>query len=172
MCPMEAIDVGLRPLRATDAPDLHRTCFPDQPTQAVRDHLDWCLTEQEKGRLVCLVAAANEGAAVADSQVVAIGQLAVLHGNGEIGSLVVAPNFRRQGIGTALVRALVERARQRRLQAVEITADVERPWIRAWYERLGFVYRRKHDFPDQRVAVLTMDLTQGDPQCPLPHASP
>ena len=152
---MEAIDVGLRQLKATDAPDLHRTCFSDQPTQVVRDHLDWCLAEQEKGRLVCLVAEADECA-------VAIGQLTLLKGRGEIGSLIVAPAQRLQGTGTALVRGLVEQARQRRLQAVEITADVERPWIRAWYERLGFVYQREHDFPDQRVAVLAMDLTQGD----------
>ena len=147
----------LRPAAPSDAHSLHEACFPDQTLDQVREHLRWCLAEEEKGRLVCLVAAAN-------GQAVAIGQLAVLRDAGEIGSLVVAPAQRRQGIGTALVYALIERARQRHLRAVEITADVQRPWIRAWYERLGFVCRREHDYPGERVAVLTMDLTQGAPQ--------
>jgi ribosomal protein S18 acetylase RimI-like enzyme len=147
----------LRPAAPSDAHSLHEACFPDQTLDQVREHLRWCLAEEEKGRLVCLVAAAN-------GQAVAIGQLAVLRDAGEIGSLVVAPNCRRQGIGTALVRALVERARQRRLRAVEITANVEQRWIRAWYERLGFTHQREHDYPGERVAVLTMDLTQGDPK--------
>jgi N-acetylglutamate synthase-like GNAT family acetyltransferase len=95
-------------------------------------------------------------------QAVASGQLALRSDAGEIGSLIVAPACRRQGMGTALVRALLAQARQRQVRALEISANVDLPWIRAWYERLGFTYQREHEFPDERVALLTMDL-QGDP---------
>jgi ribosomal protein S18 acetylase RimI-like enzyme len=147
--------VPVRKLDATDAPDLHRDCFPDQSLHEVEDYVGWCLREQAQGRLVCLVAEI-EGRAIAS------GQLALHCGNGEIGSLIVAPSHRRQGIGTAIARALIAQARQHRVRTLEISANVESPWIRAWYERLGFTYQREHVFPDERVALLTMDL-QGDP---------
>lgn len=142
----------VRQLRAADAADLHRTCFPDHSLREVQDHVRWCLSEQRRGRLVCLVAECH-------GQTVASAQLALLHGKSEIGSLIVAPPHRRQGIGTALMQALIEQARQHGVQTLEITANIEQPWIRAWYERLGFTFQREHDYPHERVAVLTMDLT-------------
>jgi ribosomal protein S18 acetylase RimI-like enzyme len=148
--------VTVRPLRATDAPDLHHHCFSDQSLRQVEDYLRWCLAEQAHGRLVCLVAAV-------DGQAVASGQLALYEYGAEIGSLVVSADHRRQGIGTALVRALIAEAQQRRVRTLEISANVEPPWIRAWYERLGFTFQREHTFPDERVAVLTMNLTEGEP---------
>jgi ribosomal protein S18 acetylase RimI-like enzyme len=146
--------VIVRKLKPADAADLQRTCFRSQALREVQDHVRWCLTEQEHHRLVCLVTEVN-------GQAVASAQLALLQGYGEIGSLVVAPALRRQGIGTALILALIEQARQRGVQTVEISADVDCHWIRAWYERLGFTYQREHEFPDEHVAVLAMDLTQG-----------
>jgi ribosomal protein S18 acetylase RimI-like enzyme len=92
---------------------------------------------------------------------VASGQLALHADRAEIGSLVVAVAHRRKGIGTALVRALVERAREQGVREIEISARLAAPWIRAWYERIGFAYQREHDFPDERVAILAMDLTPG-----------
>ena len=153
----------IRPLKVTDVTALHHNCYTGRPLREVQDHLTRFLAGQKEGRLVCLVAEV-------DGQAVATGQLTLLPGArparraaAEIGSLVVAPAYRRQGIGTALIRALIEQARQRRVQTLEIAADVDRPWLRAWYERLGFTYQREHDFPGQRVALLTMDLTEGDP---------
>jgi ribosomal protein S18 acetylase RimI-like enzyme len=146
---------SLRLALPSDASDLHKSCFPEQTLEKTQEYLRWCLAEQTRGRLVCLVAEEN-------GQAVAIGQLALLRNKGEIGSLVVSRDYRRKGIGTALVQALIEQARQRHLHTLEITANVNTPWIRAWYERLGFTYRREHDFPGERVALLTMDLTQGD----------
>jgi ribosomal protein S18 acetylase RimI-like enzyme len=155
---------ALRRAAASDAHSLQRTCLGDRSLAQVEERLRWCLSEREKGRLVCLVAEVN-------GQTVAIGQLAIRQDEGEIGSLIVAPAYRRQGIGTALVQALIEQAQQQRLHSLEITANVTRPWIRAWYERLGFTYLCEHDFPDERVAILTMDLAQGDQTLPT-HASP
>jgi ribosomal protein S18 acetylase RimI-like enzyme len=149
--------VIVRQFQATDAPSLSHTCYLDRPIEQVQAHLRWLLSEQVKGRLVCLVAQVDERA-------VASGHLALLRAKGEIGSIYVAPNHRRQGIGTALVQALIEQAQLRPVETLVITANVNAPWIRAWYERLGFTFDRFHDFPGERVAILTMDLAQGDRQ--------
>ena len=146
----------IRRLKTTDAPDLHQNCFFDQSLREVQDYVDWCLAEQAQGRLVPLVVEVD-GCAVAS------GQLALYCYGGEIGSLVVAPAHRRKGFGTALVRALIAQARLHRVRTLEISANVESPWIRTWYERLGFTLQREHEYPDERVALLTMNLTQGDP---------
>jgi ribosomal protein S18 acetylase RimI-like enzyme len=140
----------------TDALDLHHNCFPEQSLDEVQDYLRWCMNQQAKGRMMRLVAEV-------DGQAVANGQLTLLRDRGEIGSLVVAAPYRRRGIGTALVRALVEHAREHNLRTIEISASPHAPWIRAWYERLGFVYQGSHTFPRQeQVAILQMTIVSQD----------
>jgi len=147
-----------------DAADLHGNCFPEQTLDEVEDYLRWCLTQQAKGRIVRLVAQV-------DGQAVANGQLTIQRNQGEIGSLVVAPAYRRRGIGTALIGALIEEARRHQVQAVEITARLDAAWVQAWYQRLGFVCIDEHDFGDERVAVLRIALAgyqEGANPCPTP----
>jgi len=148
--------LSLHPARLTDAFDLCRNCFPEQSLNEVKDYLRWCINQQAKGRMVRLVAET-------DSQVVANGQLTILHDRGEIGSLVVAAPCRRRGIGTALVQALIEKAREHNVHTLEISARADMPWIQAWYRRLGFVFQGNHTFPDQeQVVMLQMVLTSHD----------
>ena len=145
--------ISLRPARQTDAFDLGRNCFPEQTLDEVQGYLYWCLPHQARGRVVRLVAEM-------DGQVIANGQLTLLRDRGEIGSLVVAPPYRQRGIGTALVQALLRHARQHNLCTIEISASTNMPWIRAWYERLGFVYQGEHTFPGQeQVAILQLTLS-------------
>jgi ribosomal protein S18 acetylase RimI-like enzyme len=144
--------VSLRPARLTDAFSLYRNCFPEQSLKEVQDHLRWCVAQQAKGRVVRLVAEA-------DGKVVANGQLAILHDRGEIGSLVVAAPYRRRGLGTALVQALVAEGRRRQVHTLEISARADAPWIEAWYRRLGFVHHKTHDYPGKEyVTILRMAL--------------
>lgn len=94
-----------------------------------------------------------------DGEVIANGELSTQRGRGEIGSLIVAPAYRRRGIGRALADALIEEARSRRLCCLEITARCDAPWVQAWYERLGFSLVGEHTFPgNERVAILRMRL--------------
>jgi ribosomal protein S18 acetylase RimI-like enzyme len=158
----KACDFSIRSASLADAADLHANCFPEQALNEVQDYLRWCLAQQAKGRMVRLVAEA-------DGLVVANGQFAILRGQGEIGSLVVAPAYRRRGIGTALISALIEQARRGQMHTIEITAHLDKPWVQAWYQRLGFAYTSEHDFGDERVAVLHMALARhpkGDDLCP------
>ena len=139
--------------RLTHAADLHRNCFPEHTLAKVQEHLRWCMNQQAKGRLLRLLAEVN-------GQAVANGQLSILRKQAEIGSLIVAPAYRRRGIGTALIEALIKEARRRQVHSVEITARLDAPWVKAWYQRLGFLYTGEHDFGDERVAVLLLTLTE------------
>jgi ribosomal protein S18 acetylase RimI-like enzyme len=153
--------ISFRPARMTDTFALGRNCFPEQTLDEVHEYLQWCLDQQERGRMTRLVVEMN-------GQAIANGQLTLLRDRGEIGSLVVAAAYRQRGIGTALVLALVEHATKHDLRAIEISAPAEAPWIRAWYERLGFVYQGDHIYPGpERVAILHMTLN-GDKKTPCP----
>jgi GNAT superfamily N-acetyltransferase len=148
--------VSLCPARPTDALDLRRNCFPQRPLCEIAEYLRWCTERQAKGHIVCLVAKV-------DNQAVANGQLTILRSEGEIGSLVVAAPYRRKGIGTALLQALIAKAREANVHTIEITARADTPWIEAWYRRIGFVFQGVHTFPgDEQVAVLRMTLTSRD----------
>jgi ribosomal protein S18 acetylase RimI-like enzyme len=154
--------ISLRSVQLSDAFDLHHNCFSEQAFDQVYDYLEWCESEQAKDRIVRLVA-------TEDGQVIANGELAIRRDWGEIGSLVVAAPCRQRRIGTALIGALIAQARAHKVRTLEITARADTPWIRAWYERLGFVFQRDHTFPGQeQVAILHMALDDHDEeaQCP------
>lgn len=120
----------------------------------VRDYLRWCLAQVGKGRMTRLVAEVG-------GCVVASGQLAIARQHGEIGSLVVAAEYRRQGIGQALLQALIHEARERRLCTLEIWAHADVSWLRAWYERCGFTISDERVLPREgRTVVLRMTLEQ------------
>ncbi|WP_328870003.1 GNAT family N-acetyltransferase [Streptomyces sp. NBC_00287] len=75
------------------------------------------------------------------------GVRAALPGCPEIGGLAVAEELRSRGIGTALVRAAEELARQRGLTVVGIGVGKDNPRAAALYERLG--YRSLTDYLDR-----------------------
>jgi N-acetylglutamate synthase-like GNAT family acetyltransferase len=145
----------VRAIRPTDAGDLHRNCYPEQPLGELRTYLNWCRTQMAKGRMERLVAEV-------DGHAVGNGQLTIRRREGEIGSLVVAPAHRRRGIGRSILAALVSRAAQHGVQVLEIAATEEAVWLRAWYERLGFVPSERQILPrGQRIVVLRMVLASG-----------
>ena len=125
------MDVIIRPARLDDAKALHRHCYPEYSFDDVRDYLTWCLRQADKGWIVRLVAEV-------DGQAVGNAQLTLWRQNGEIGSLVVAPDYRRRGLARRLLTALIEEADRRGLEALEICADERTPSIVAFYRRLGF----------------------------------
>jgi GNAT superfamily N-acetyltransferase len=149
--PLRAV---VRRLRASDAADLQRGCYPDQSLDMVQAYADWCLRQMEVGRLVRLVVEVG-GRAVANGQLTLQGEQA------EIGSLVVAPAYRRRGIGGQLLRALIAKARRHGVCSLVLAASVEEPWLRAWYEREGFGHARERVLPrEERVWVLHMALQE------------
>lgn len=60
---------------------------------------------------------------------------------GEVGlveDVVISPAFRKQGIGQALVDAVVEWAKQRRLKRLQLLADSENAPALTFYRQLGW----------------------------------
>ena len=55
--------------------------------------------------------------------------------DGHIGRMAVLPEWRRSGVGAAIMRALLNEARRRGLASVELSAQCH---ARRFYERLGF----------------------------------
>jgi ribosomal protein S18 acetylase RimI-like enzyme len=125
------VDAMIRPAQMDDAEALHRYCYPEAELTDVRDYLAWCLRPSQMGRIIRLVAEVN-------GQVVGNVQLTVWGETGEIGSLVVAPAFRRQGIARLLLSTLITEAQQRDLVSLEIRVNEQEPAILAFYQQLGF----------------------------------
>jgi len=151
---MTAAGWSIRPVRLSDAADLQRNCFSGQSLRAVEDYLMWCLAQADKGRMVRLVVEL-------EGEVIASGQLALRHREGEIGSLEVAPGHRKKGVGNVLLGALMQEAQGRDLCAVEIMADANVTWLRTWYERRGFVYQDERCLArGERVAYLRWSPTE------------
>jgi ribosomal protein S18 acetylase RimI-like enzyme len=124
-------DAIIRPARLDDAEALRNHCYSSFRFDDVRDYLAWCLRQADKGWIVRLVAEVG-GQAVGNAQLTQWGQ------SGEIGSLVVAPDYRRRGLARRLLAALIDEADRRGLEALEISASEGQPFIVALYQRLGF----------------------------------
>lgn len=133
-------DFVLRSVRLGDAEALWRNCFSQNTLDETREYLAWCLSQMEKERVVRLVAQVG-------GEVVANAQLTLWPDRGEIGSLVVAEGYRRRGIATALVKALMEEAGKRGMQRLEIGARVSEPALMALYQRWGFAPDREIELP-------------------------
>jgi len=144
---------SVRPLRLSDAVDLQKNCYPEHRLAEVRDYAQWCILQMDKGRMVRLVVEAG-------GEVVANGQLTLHPVCSEIGSLLVSSAFRRKGVGTALLEALVAEAHKRRVRTIEVMASSEAAWLQEWYRRQGFADYGEKILPgDERVAVLRRSLS-------------
>jgi GNAT superfamily N-acetyltransferase len=61
-----------------------------------------------------------------------------LEGTAHLEQLAVHPDHQRQGIGTGLVRAAVQRAGNAGHARLTLSTYADVPWNRPYYERLGF----------------------------------
>jgi len=129
--PCQAEGIDIRPLTLSDADDLQRNCFPNEPDQSVSDYVQRALGFVERGQAKHLVAEAN-GQAVANAQMLCWRKRA------EIGSLVVAEPLRGQGIGSALIKALSAAAVELGAEQIEIGAEKHDQRVLELYQRLGF----------------------------------
>ncbi|RAJ71439.1 ribosomal protein S18 acetylase RimI-like enzyme [Streptomyces sp. Amel2xB2] len=90
----------------------------------------------------------------------AFGEVAA-EGEGEFRMLAVRPEGRGRGAGEALVRACVERARERGLRRLVLSSTGEMATAHRLYGRLGFVRAPERDwYPYQDLAlhVFVLDL--------------
>ncbi len=76
-----------------------------------------------------------------------------------IGRLMVHPDFQGRGIGTRLMKAIEDRFADARSWEL-FTGELSAGNIRL-YERLGYRFNRREQFPGSRVAVVFMVKTGG-----------
>lgn len=154
--------------RATpdDAAALQRACWPEWPATAVRDFLERLNASAARGRGYA-TAALCEGAHIG------FGQLTLWRDAAEIGDLIVTPARRGQGIGTAIIAHLADKARAWGITRLEIGAALSNPRALALYKRLGFAPQRVIDISlnggaPEPVVYLAMAL---EAKSPNPHRS-
>lgn len=124
--------IAIRPVRTGDTPGLCAACWPERDFESVYRFVMRARQAAAQGRGLGAVALDDAGA------VTAYGQLMLWPRCGEISDLIVAPDQRGKGIGTAVVQYLTRAAREMGTGCVEIGVQAHNTGALALYRRLGF----------------------------------
>ena len=127
--------LSFRPMTLADTSALHQNLWPERSIESVTAFLERCAVQMEGKRALAVVAES-------DGQVIAFALLTFWRDVSEIGDLIVTPDQRSQGVGSAMIAHLIEAARERGIVRVEIGAALSNPRALALYKRLGFVPHR------------------------------
>ena len=149
-------NIHIRPVRLADLEPLRQSCWPERSPDSVYHFIMRMREIARQRRGLGVVAAREEG------HVLGYGQVMVWPRCGEISDLIVAPAYRSQGIGTALIQYLVRTARDMHMNCVDIGAALSNPGAVALYRRLGFrdSYKQQFDLGhgDEDVLYLRLKL--------------
>lgn len=124
--------ITLRPLHATDIESLHEHCYPDQELIALHAKLESSLAWQEKGQRVHIVVVDL------DQRVIGAGHVGRYGRKAEIADIIISPNARNQGFGSALTQHLCYIAKEQQWHPLEIGVLAENRGALRLYKRLGF----------------------------------
>jgi acetyltransferase len=150
--------ITVRPIRPEDEPllvNFHHTL--SERTVYMR-YFHWMKLEQRTAherltrmcfldydRQMALVAERDDPAS-GERQIVAVGRLVKSHTVEEAElAVIVSDGFQRRGIGTAVVRQLVDFARAEKLQRITATVLFENRPMQKVFERLGFRMKQTAD---------------------------
>ena len=94
------------------------------------------------------------------------GMLTVLD-EGQITNVAVSPDFRRQGVGKAIMRALTEEAKQRGISLISLEVRVSNLAAQKLYLGLGFteagIRKRFYAHPVEDASVMLLNLNSSNP---------
>jgi GNAT superfamily N-acetyltransferase len=135
----------VRPVRPEDAAQLCENCFSANTLGEVEARIASALSAREQGTMVLFVAEAASAAAASSSKRTIVGTGSLiraahpLHAHrGELSSLVVHPDYQRQGIARRIVDAICDQAAVWGIAILEVGCRGGTPAETA-YRRLGFV---------------------------------
>lgn len=131
-----SFDMFFHPLDFSHLAQLWESCWPDLPVLDAHNFVADVLRRQMRGHAWGMVA-------YVEGKLVGFGQLVRWGRRGEIADLVVSPDWRDQGIGTALINRLIEIARQQGFREIEIGVAESNVQAMALYLRLGFEEKRR-----------------------------
>lgn len=128
--------IVVRPVRLADAPQLRENCFSANTLDEVKERIVDSLSALEEGKEMLLVA-------VVGGTLVGTGTLVrkthPLHAHrGEVGGLVVHPDYQRRGIARRIVEQIAERAASMGVEILEVGCRALTPTEEV-YPRLGFI---------------------------------
>jgi ribosomal protein S18 acetylase RimI-like enzyme len=141
------LPVCFRRAGRADASLLHMSCFNQQSAAQFHDSFERALRAQQAGQRLVLIAET-------ENKLIASGQL-IKHANRvEITDLSVAPAYRNQRVGTALITILTRVAASAGFEQVEIGVMAGNPDALKLYQRLGFHFLRRIPLPGTAEAVV------------------
>jgi ribosomal protein S18 acetylase RimI-like enzyme len=146
------VGIGFRLAHQGNLQALWESCYPETDWEQFQEHYRYLLRWQERGRCYILLAEWREGKSRGGIEalgdigedhleypvIVGSGQLIPQREKAEIAELVVHPDFRNRGIGTAMIEILTRIAQERNIHMLEIGAAVENQAALRLYRRLGF----------------------------------
>lgn len=141
-------DVHFRLATTVDLPSLHQVCYPQKPFLVFRSHFDQLIDWQENGRCYWL-AGLNKS-----EQIVASSQLVLYPHGAELANLIVVPERRGEGIGTAMIQVLTAVARHLNLPSLEIGVAASNVRALTLYQQLGFHQDRDIQLPNDEPAII------------------
>ncbi len=124
--------IAIRPVRAADAPALRAACWPERDFEAVYRFIMRARQAAAQGRGLGVAALTADGLAMG------YGQLMQWPRCAEISDLIVTPDQRGLGTGTAIIQYLTRAAREMQTGCVEIGVQEHNTGALALYRRLGF----------------------------------
>lgn len=140
---MPLMQIGLRPAVATDRPFVEAVYFETQ-RWIIERLFGWRGDDIERKKFEEAYSEADSEIVVVDG--VAVGWVSILQAAGgiDIDAIYLLDIAQNKGIGTALIRQVIERARQAGLPLTLSAAKIN-PAIKL-YERLGFVATHESEF--------------------------
>ena len=126
--------VKIRPVRISDTAALNEVCWPERSHGSVYQLVLRAHRNARQGRGLGIVVVDETDSTVLKGY----GQLTLWPQCGEVSDLMIGAQYRRQGLGTAMIQYLVRAAREMHVPYVEIGAAVRNEGAIALYRRLGF----------------------------------
>ncbi|HMD48075.1 MAG TPA: GNAT family N-acetyltransferase, partial [Bryobacteraceae bacterium] len=157
-------EFDIRPIRPEDEPLLVKFHYTLSERSVYFRYFHWMKleqrTEHERLTRMCFVDYDRQMAFVAQStgtqEIAGVGRLVKSHTGDEAElAVIVSDQFQKRGIGTALVRQLVDFARDEKLQRITATVMFQNRPMQKVFERAGFRLSQSRD-PESLTAVLTL----------------
>ncbi len=160
--------IAIRPIRPEDEPLLVTFHHSLSERSVYLRYFHWMKleqrTEHERLTRICFIdydrqmafVAERDDPATGERQIVGVGRLVKSHTGAEAElAVVVSDGFQKRGIGTELVRQLVEFAREEKLGRITAAVLFENRPMQKVFERLGF---RLESWGDQESLQAVLDL--------------
>lgn len=131
-----SLNALFRPLDFHHIADLWESFWPERPIAEAHAFVSDILRRQHGGHAWAFVA-------TVEGKLVGFGQLVRWGMRGEIADLIVRPEWREKGIGTALITRLIDVASEQNFREIEIGVAESNIRALALYLRLGFAEKRR-----------------------------